>query len=69
MTLKEMREAAGMRQIDVARKLCSSLSSVHNWESGRVVPSRYYAHKLASLYGTTRDEIEGASKSAAKHDC
>ena len=57
MTLKELRENSGLRQIDVADKLDVDQTAVSRWESGKANPLRKYHKKLAKLYGCTVDEL------------
>lgn len=57
MTLKERRVLAGLRQIDVAKKLDVDQAAVSKWESGETRPSRKYHKKLAKLYGCSVEEI------------
>lgn len=57
MTLKELRNNAGLRQIDVAKKLDVDQAAVSKWENGETKPSRKYHKKLAKLYGCTVDEL------------
>lgn len=50
-TMRELRIAAGLRQIDVAKKMNVDQGAVSKWESGETRPSRKYHKKLARLYG------------------
>lgn len=50
LTLKERREAAKLRQIDVAELLEVDQAAVSRWESGETKPVRKYQVKLAELY-------------------
>ena len=56
-TMKELRLAAGLRQIDVAKKLDVDQGAVSKWESGETRPSRKYHKKLARLYGVKVEEL------------
>ena len=56
-TMKELRLAAGLRQVDVAKKLDVDQGAVSKWESGETRPSRKYHKKLARLYGVAVDEL------------
>lgn len=58
MTLKERRVLAGLRQIDVAKKLDVDQAAVSKWESGETRPSRKYHKKLSKLYGCSVEEIQ-----------
>lgn len=57
MTLRELRTNAGLRQVDVAKKLDVDQAAVSKWENGETKPSRKYHKKLAKLYGCTVDEL------------
>lgn len=64
MKLKELRESAGLRQEDVAKKLMVDQSTVCKWETGASTPLRKYHKKLAKIYGCTVDELLKADKEA-----
>lgn len=53
LALKQLRENAGLRQVDVAKKLDVDQTAVSRWESGDTRPSRKYHKKLAKLYNCT----------------
>ena len=55
--MRELRLAAGLRQIDVAKKMNVDQGAVSKWESGETRPSRKYHKKLAKLYGVTVEEL------------
>lgn len=57
MTLREMRERAGLLQEDVGKKLNVDQTAVSNWERGKSRISRKYHKKLAKLYGVTVDDL------------
>ena len=57
MNLREYRERAGLRQVDVAKKLNVDQTAISKWESGDNRISRKYHKKLAKLYGVTVDEL------------
>lgn len=59
MSLRELRIAANLRQIDVAKKLNVDQAAVSKWENGETNPSRKYHKKLAKLYNVTVDELLG----------
>lgn len=56
-SMRELRLAAGLRQIDVAKKMNVDQGAVSKWESGETRPSRKYHKKLARLYGCTVDDL------------
>lgn len=64
MELKAIRENAGFRQKDVAKKLRVRVSAVSNWERGVNGIASKYIRPLARLYGVTEAEIRTASESA-----
>lgn len=57
MNLKERRLAAGLRQVDVAKKLDVDQTAVSCWETGVNRPLPKYQKKLAKLYGCTVGEL------------
>lgn len=64
MELKAIRENAGFRQEDVAKKLRVSVSAVSNWERGVNGIASKYIRPLTRLYGVTETEIRAASEVA-----
>ena len=63
MTLKELRLKAGLRQVDVAKKLRVDQAAVSKWESGENTPLKKHREKLAKIYGCTMDELLSDTKS------
>ena len=57
-TLKELREATGMTQHDVARKLDVTDVAVSRWECGRSNPLFKYRERLAALYGVPKSVVD-----------
>jgi len=51
------REAAGLRQSDLAKKLDVDQTAVSNWELGKTRPLRKYHKKLARLLGCTVEQL------------
>ena len=64
MGLKGIRENAGLRQADVAKKLRVNISAVSNWERGLNGIASKYIRPLTRLYGVTEAEIRAASEAA-----
>lgn len=64
MELKGIRENAGLRQEDVAKKLRVRVSAVSNWERGVNGIASKYIRPLTRLYGVTETEIRSASEAA-----
>lgn len=62
MELKGIRENAGLRQEDVAKKLRVRVSAVSNWERGVNGIASKYIRPLTRLYGVTETEIRSASE-------
>ena len=62
MDMKALRERAGLTQLDVAKALNCSESSIRNWERGRSVPNMeiWQAFKMRDLYGCTEQELVSA---------
>lgn len=58
LTLKELRENAGLQQADVGKKLQLDQSAISNWERGRAKPLRKYRRRLANLYKCSVQELE-----------
>ena len=57
MNIRIYREAAGLRQADVAKKLDVDQTAVSNWELGKTKPLRKYHKKLAKMFGCTVEEL------------
>ncbi|MFN8608837.1 MAG: helix-turn-helix transcriptional regulator [Vulcanimicrobiota bacterium] len=63
-TLPRMRVARGLKQVELARKLGVSRSTVCCWESGERTPSLDQATRLAQALGCTLDELVKPTLSA-----
>jgi len=57
--LKELREAKGMNQSTVARKLDLKPNVIWRWEFGSYCPTAIYLVKLADFFDCTVDELLG----------
>lgn len=57
MSFAKAREAAGLRQIDVANALGVTKAAVNDWEHGRFAPRGKRLPQIAKLLGCTVDEI------------
>ena len=64
MTLKELREAKSLTQLEVAIKLGITPNTVGNWERGVQEPRFSQVPALAELYGVTIQEIYEAVKNS-----
>lgn len=62
--IRELREAAGMTQADLADRLQVSVPTVSKWENGVIRPSVRNVIQLAEIFGTTMDEVCGRTASA-----
>lgn len=61
-SLREWREARGMRQIDLAVAAGVALSTVANIEAGRQEPRVGLAQRIAITLGVSVDQIEWPSE-------
>ncbi len=59
MEIKRIREAAGLRQYELAERMGVKQASVSAWESGAAMPSAANLLKLADIFSCTVDEILG----------
>lgn len=66
MTLKDLRQRAGLTQEQVAKIIEVDQAAVSNWEIGKYIPVRKYREKLAKLYSSTADEIRSISGETRK---
>ena len=56
--LRELRQKAGLRQIDVAKLLGRDCADrLSHWENGTAVPSVFNLFKLAKLYQVNAHEL------------
>ncbi|MBG1262891.1 helix-turn-helix transcriptional regulator [Nostoc sp. BAE] len=71
MDMKELREKAGLRTVDVASKLGIAESTVRNWDIGRHTPRLPIEDipKFLEVYKCTLEEVvEAAKESKRKFD-
>lgn len=59
MKIRELREAAGLTQADVARHLGLDETTVAKWEAGVSYPRAACLPKLADLFSCTIDALYG----------
>lgn len=57
MSLKELREKAGLKQAEVAKELNVDQTAISNWERGVNKPLKKYRPKLAGLYNCSEDDL------------
>lgn len=65
MEIKRLREAAGLRQYELAERMGVKQASVSAWESGQAMPSAANLLKLADILDCSVDEILGRKKASA----
>jgi transcriptional regulator with XRE-family HTH domain len=65
--IKELRNKAGLRQEDLAKKLNIAQNTLSYWESGKTEPSGEALIKLADILGTTTDNILGRDETGIQH--
>ena len=58
--LKQLRQAAGLKQTDVASRLGLTTQTVFSWERGRAPVARKHWEKLAYVLTVKLDELECA---------
>ena len=57
MRLRELREATGLSQSDVAKLVGVTVSTVSRWEQGKNPPTQAHQRKLARIYRCTVDDL------------
>ncbi|GAC1461471.1 MAG: hypothetical protein NVS2B14_20040 [Chamaesiphon sp.] len=68
MTLRELRELAGLTVENVAADIDVASSTVRNWEKGRTIPhlSVYQASRLCWIYRCGIKDLELATEETKK---
>ena len=56
-TIKELRLAHGMNQVELARKLSVAKQTVSNWENNNIQPSVDMLVKIADYFNVTTDYL------------
>lgn len=59
MRIRQLREATGMTQAELAKRLDVTRSSVNAWESGLSTPTTQYVVALSRLFHVTADYLLG----------
>lgn len=59
MRIRQLREATGMTQSELAKRLDVTRSSVNAWESGLSTPTTQYVVALSRLFHVTADYLLG----------
>lgn len=57
--IRELREAKGIQQKELAIDLCVSQPTISDWESGRKIPSAKSTLKIADYFGVSIDYLLG----------
>lgn len=65
MEIKKLREAAGLRQYELAARMGVKQASVSAWESGAAMPSAANLVKLADILQCTVDALLGRDTASA----
>ena len=65
MQIKKLREAAGLRQYELAALMGVKQASVSAWESGTAMPSAANLVKLADILQCSVDAILGRDTASA----
>lgn len=65
MRIKELREAANLRQKQVAEHMGVLQSAVSNWETEAALPKARQLPILAEVLGCTIDELFGRGQDSA----
>lgn len=57
ISMKAARVDAQLRQRDIAKEMMVSPATVHNWETGKVVPKPAEFEMFVRLCGRSKEEI------------
>ena len=57
-TIRQLREAQGWSQVDLAYRLGVTPSAVYNWERGKHEPTVTMLRKMARLFSVSMDDID-----------
>ncbi|MGI8403769.1 MAG: helix-turn-helix transcriptional regulator [Thermomicrobiales bacterium] len=63
-TIRELREAVGLTQAQLAARLNCTPSTVYNWERGRNEPKASQLRAMAILFGVSMDDIDFEAEAA-----
>ncbi len=59
--IRQLREARGMTQVELAAKLCVTKQAVSNWENNNIQPSVETVVALSDFFGVSVDDLLGRS--------
>ena len=68
LRVRELREAKGIQQKELAIDLGVSQPTISDWESGRKVPSAKSTMKLADYFGVSVDFLLGREDDSRRED-
>lgn len=57
--LRSQREAVGISQLELSKKIGTSHQNINRWETGDVLPSIDFCVRMADFYGISLDELIG----------
>lgn len=57
ITLAAARVNKGLTQIEAAKQIGVSVTSIKNWEAGRTYPNQPQIERLCNVYGVTYDNL------------
>ena len=57
--IRQLREASGLTQVELARELAVTKQSVSNWENNNIQPSVEMVIAIADFFGVTMDYLLG----------
>ncbi len=63
-TIRELRETAGLTQLQLAHELGCTPSAVYNWERGRNEPKATQLRAMARVFGVSMDVIDFGTQHA-----
>ena len=66
MSIRALREAAGIKQYELAARMGVKQASVSAWESGESNPSVENLKKLADIFQCSIDELLGYGRPSAR---
>lgn len=69
MSLKELRESAGLTQTELATRCDVGQNAVSNWENGISLPQKKYRPRLALALGVSEPEVMRAMERAGDAPC
>ena len=67
--IRALRLAAGLTQVELAKKMKIDQSTVSLWESGKTSPQRKIRKKLAKVLGCTVEQLTEVCNGTDRSDC